>query len=122
MRSALLGKPEGKNSFGHAWGYNSETNLNKIGWEGVEWINLAQESEKWWAVVKTVMNLFYAVRGICGLAEEVQASQEELCCVQSCWEGNTVTEHEATVLAVCKGAEPVAPAGFRITVSRTSGS
>jgi len=57
VRSALLAKPEGKNSFGHAWGYNIEMNLNKICWEGVEWINLAQESKKWWAVVKTVMNV-----------------------------------------------------------------
>jgi len=30
VRSALLGKPEGKNPFGHAWGYNIEMNLNNI--------------------------------------------------------------------------------------------
>lgn len=40
VRSALLGKPEGKNPFGHAWGYNIEMNLKEILCEGVEWINL----------------------------------------------------------------------------------
>lgn len=30
--------------------------LKKIGGEGMDWINLAQDREKWWTLVNTVMN------------------------------------------------------------------
>jgi hypothetical protein len=30
--------------------------VRKIGW-GVEWIQLAQDMDRWWAVVYTVINL-----------------------------------------------------------------
>jgi hypothetical protein len=32
-------------------------NLRETGWEGVDWIHLAEERDQWWAVVNTVMNL-----------------------------------------------------------------
>ena len=28
----------------------------EIGWEGVDWINLSQEREQWWAGMNTLMN------------------------------------------------------------------
>jgi hypothetical protein len=31
--------------------------VGEIGWEGVEWIHLAQGRDQWWAVVNTVTNL-----------------------------------------------------------------
>jgi hypothetical protein len=31
--------------------------LREMGWEGVEWIHLAQDRDQWQAVVNTVMNL-----------------------------------------------------------------
>jgi hypothetical protein len=31
--------------------------LREIGWEGAEWIHLAQDRDQWQAVVNTVMNL-----------------------------------------------------------------
>jgi hypothetical protein len=31
--------------------------LKEMQWEGMNWINLAQDREKWWAVVSTLMNL-----------------------------------------------------------------
>jgi hypothetical protein len=31
--------------------------LKEIGWGGVEWIHLAQDRDRWWAVVNAVMNL-----------------------------------------------------------------
>jgi hypothetical protein len=31
--------------------------LRKIGWDGVEWIELAQDRDQWRALVNTVMNL-----------------------------------------------------------------
>jgi hypothetical protein len=46
----------------------------------VDWIDLAQDREKWQAVVDTVTNLrFHKIPGI-GLAEELSAS-EALCCM-----------------------------------------
>ena len=35
--------------------------LKEIGWEVVELINLAQDRDKWWAVVKIVMNFIYSI-------------------------------------------------------------
>jgi hypothetical protein len=32
-------------------------NLREIGWDGVDWIDLAQDRDKWRAHVNTVMNL-----------------------------------------------------------------
>jgi uncharacterized protein YjcR len=29
----------------------------QIGWDITDWIDLAQDGDKWWAVVNTVMNL-----------------------------------------------------------------
>jgi hypothetical protein len=37
--------------------YNNELGLKEIGWEGKEWINLAQDRDKWRAVVNTLRNL-----------------------------------------------------------------
>jgi hypothetical protein len=31
--------------------------LREIGWEGVDWIHLAQDRDRWWGVVNTVMYL-----------------------------------------------------------------
>jgi hypothetical protein len=31
--------------------------LREIGWEGVEWIHLPQERDRWWVVVNMVINL-----------------------------------------------------------------
>jgi hypothetical protein len=32
-------------------------NLREIGWEGVDWIHLAQDRDQWRTVVNTVMKL-----------------------------------------------------------------
>jgi hypothetical protein len=31
--------------------------LREIGLEGLDWINLVQDRDRWWALVNTVMNL-----------------------------------------------------------------
>jgi hypothetical protein len=36
---------------------NIKIDLREIGWDGTDWINLAQDREKWKALVNTVMNL-----------------------------------------------------------------
>ena len=39
--------------------------LKEMQWEGMNQINLAEDREKWWTVVSTVMNLtFYKMQGI----------------------------------------------------------
>jgi hypothetical protein len=32
-------------------------NFKEIGWEGVDWIPVAQDRDHWWDLVNTVMNL-----------------------------------------------------------------
>jgi hypothetical protein len=34
---------------------NIKMNLKEIGWKSVEWIYLAQDRDKWWAVLNTVI-------------------------------------------------------------------
>jgi hypothetical protein len=53
-------KREGKRPLGrlnYRWEDNIRMDLREIGWEGVDWIHLAQDRDQWRAVVKTVMNL-----------------------------------------------------------------
>jgi hypothetical protein len=56
----LAGNPEGKRPLGrrkHRWEDNIKMDLKHTRWEGVDWIDLAQDRDKWQAVVNTVMNL-----------------------------------------------------------------
>jgi hypothetical protein len=63
MRNAyriLVGKPEGKRPLGRPrrrWLDNIKKDLREIGWDGVDWIELAQDRDQWRALVNTVMNL-----------------------------------------------------------------
>jgi hypothetical protein len=55
----LVGKPEGKRPLGrlrHSWGNGIKMDLRVIGLGGVEWIYLAQDRDRWWAVVNIAMN------------------------------------------------------------------
>jgi hypothetical protein len=36
---------------------NIKIDLREIGWDGVDWINLAQDRDQWRALVNTLMNL-----------------------------------------------------------------
>jgi hypothetical protein len=56
----LLGKPEGKRRLGRPrrrWVDNIKMDLREIGWDGMDWIQLAQDRDQWRALVNTVMNL-----------------------------------------------------------------
>jgi hypothetical protein len=56
----LVGKPEGKRPLGrprHRWVDNIKIDLREIGWDGMDWLNLAQDRDQWRALVNTVMNL-----------------------------------------------------------------
>jgi hypothetical protein len=37
---------------------NIKVDLREIGWDGVDWIDMAQNRDKWRALVNTVMNLW----------------------------------------------------------------
>jgi hypothetical protein len=56
----MVGKPEGKRPLGRPrrrWVDNIKTVLREIGWDGMDWIVLAQDREQWRALVNTVTNL-----------------------------------------------------------------
>jgi hypothetical protein len=38
------------------WEDNIRMDLREIGWEGVDWMRLAEDRDQWRAVVNTVMN------------------------------------------------------------------
>jgi hypothetical protein len=56
----LVGKPEGKRPLGRPrrrWVDNIKMDLREIEWDGMDWIDLAQDRDQWRAIVNTVMNL-----------------------------------------------------------------
>jgi hypothetical protein len=56
----LVEKPEGKRPLGRpkpVWVDNINMNLREILWDGMEWIDQAQDRDQWRALVNTVMNL-----------------------------------------------------------------
>jgi hypothetical protein len=56
----LVGKPEGKRPLGRPrrrWEDGIRMDLREIGLEGVGWIRLAQDRDRWRAVGSAVMNL-----------------------------------------------------------------
>jgi hypothetical protein len=57
----LVGKPESKRPLGRPrrrWVDNIKMDLRDIGWNGMYWIDLAQDSDQWRALVNTAMNLW----------------------------------------------------------------
>jgi hypothetical protein len=46
-----LGRPRRR------WVDNIKMDLREIGWDGVDWIDRAQDRDQWRALVNTVMNL-----------------------------------------------------------------
>jgi hypothetical protein len=56
----LGGMPEGKRPLGRPRRRgvdNIKMDLREIGWDGMDWIDLAQNRDQWGALVNTVMNL-----------------------------------------------------------------
>jgi hypothetical protein len=55
-----MGNPEGKRPLRRPrrrWVDNIIMDLREIGWDGMDWINLAQDGNQWRALVNSVMNL-----------------------------------------------------------------
>jgi hypothetical protein len=56
----LVEKPEGKRPLGRPilrWIDNIKIDHKEIGWDGMDWIDLAQDRDQWRALVNTVMIL-----------------------------------------------------------------
>jgi len=57
----LAGKSEGKRPLGRPrrrWEDNIKMDLQEVCWEVMDWIELAQDRDWWWALVNAVMNLW----------------------------------------------------------------
>ena len=56
----VVGKPEGKRPLGRArrrWEDNIKMDLQEVGWSCEDWMELAQDRDRWRALVCAVMNL-----------------------------------------------------------------
>ena len=54
-----MGKPEGKRPLGRPrlrWEDNSKMDLQEVGYGDMDWIELAQDRDRWWEFVNAVMN------------------------------------------------------------------
>jgi hypothetical protein len=57
---SLVGKPDGKRPLRRArrrWVDNIRMDLGEVGWGDVDWIDLAQDRNRWRALVNLVLNL-----------------------------------------------------------------
>jgi hypothetical protein len=55
-----VGKPEGKRPLGrprYRWEDNIKMDLKEVGCGGINWIDLAQDRDRWQALVNAVMSL-----------------------------------------------------------------
>jgi hypothetical protein len=59
MYRILVGESEGKRPLGRPrfrWEDNIRIDLQEVGCGGVDWIGLAHDRDRWWAIVNAVMN------------------------------------------------------------------
>jgi hypothetical protein len=57
----LVGKPEGKKPLGrpkHRWEDNMKMDLQEAGCQGMDWIDVAQDRDRWQILLIAVMNIW----------------------------------------------------------------
>ena len=68
MHRVLVGKPEGKRPLGRPrrrWEDNIKMDLQEVGCRGMDWLELVEDRDGWWALANAVMNLrVRKIRGI----------------------------------------------------------
>ena len=55
-----VGRPEGKKPLGRPrrrWEDNIKMDLQEVGCGSMDWVELAEDRDRWWALVNEVMNL-----------------------------------------------------------------
>jgi hypothetical protein len=61
MCKVFMGEPKGKRPLGRRkrrWDDGIRMDLREMGWGGMDWMRLAQDRDRWRAVVNAVMNLW----------------------------------------------------------------
>jgi hypothetical protein len=56
----FVGRPEGRRLLGRPrrrWEDNIKMDLQEVGWESLDWIDMAQHRDRWRTLVNAVMNL-----------------------------------------------------------------
>ena len=60
VHRVLVGKPEGKRPMGrprHRWEDNIKMDFEEVGGSCGDWMELAQDRDRWWVLVNTVGNI-----------------------------------------------------------------
>jgi hypothetical protein len=60
VQRILVGKPEGRRPLGRPrsrWEDNSKMNLQEVGCRDMDWMEVAQDRDKWRTLVNAIMNL-----------------------------------------------------------------
>jgi hypothetical protein len=60
----LVGMPEGKRPLGRPrrmWVDNIKMDLREIGWDGMDWIDMAQDRDQWRALVNKSHSVYYTM-------------------------------------------------------------
>jgi hypothetical protein len=60
VHKVLVGKPEGKRLLAKPrcrWENNIQMDFQEVGCEGLDWINMAYDRDRWQALVNAVMNI-----------------------------------------------------------------